>query len=178
MPRLLLCKNKDCQTLEELPIWTGPKEKEADDPLLNELVKRHLQRHGDTSDAVLMTVEDSIWVDPAKRDGILKELSARNTGFSPEVYSIKNTFQEDALRCYSQHGRPKEGCIDYCNSNKLLTSDAWVSEEEKQLDKSDLMIVKGHKKELEAQNPVYLCNYCPVQSWVTTKIRLEAGVYK
>lgn len=181
MPRLLLCKNKACQTLEELPIYTGPPEQEADDPLLNNLVKRHLERHGAMADdeAALLVVADEDWADSAKRDGILKELTHRNTGFSPEIYAVKNTFQEDALRCYSAHSRPKDGCIDYCDHSKMLTTSAWKAEGEELVDSSDAKLFKDHLKEnKDPANDVYLCHFCPVQSYVNTEVRFKKGLYK
>jgi hypothetical protein len=89
------------------------------------------------------------------RDDILKGLQERWTGFHPEFYATKDTYKEDAMRCYNLHRRPKgTDCIDWRDDGRRLTPAAW----------------KGRE--------VYLCDFCPVASQVTTAIRHAAGMYK
>jgi hypothetical protein len=160
---------RECQTIDQLPLFDGPKELEAQDPLLDSVVRRHVQRHGDmrTDAAALLVADDSkpcncelhksrgptFW--EGHRDDILKNLGERWTGFHPEFYATKDTFQEDAMRCYNIHRRPKgTDCIDYHDDSRRLTPANW----------------KGRE--------VYLCDFCPVSSTVTTAIRHAAGMYK
>lgn len=89
------------------------------------------------------------------RDDVLKGLQERWTGFHPEFYATKDTYQEDAMRCYNLHRRPKgTDCIDWRDDGRRLTPASW----------------KGRE--------IYLCDFCPVASQVTTAIRHAAGMYK
>jgi len=149
MPRLLVCK--ECSTIDTLPTqW----ETEDGDPLLDTVVRRHVQKHGDTREdcAVLLRVDDNDW--EYHRDEILSNLKSRWTGFHPEFYATIDTFKEDAAKCYNRHGRPKGAdCIDFCDDSKRLTPADW----------------KG--------SHVYLCHFCVVASSVTTAIRMKRGMY-
>lgn len=152
MPRVLICQ--DCQTIETLPNWTGDPKLEANDPLLDGLVRRHVQKHGDeNNNAMLLNIEDKFWDDDTYRESLLRQLKERWTGFHPEFYATKDTYQEDAAKCFSQHSRPKEGCIDWEDSSKRLTPETWP------------------------KNHVFLCHFCPVAAYVTTAKRMARGMY-
>jgi hypothetical protein len=89
------------------------------------------------------------------KDDILKGLKERWTGFHPEFYATKDTYREDALRCYKAHRRPKgTDCVDWRADTKRLTPEGWRGRE------------------------VYLCDFCPVFSTVMTEIRHRRGAYK
>jgi hypothetical protein len=180
VPRLLVCR--ECQTIEELPLYDGPKELEAQDPILDQLVRRHVQKHGNVksdSAALLVAPEDpchcgekdavnaqgkrvgrstirgphTFW--EGHRDEILKGLRERWTGFHPEFYATKDTYKEDAGKCYNLHRRPKgTDCIDWRADRKRLTPESWKGQE------------------------VYLCDFCVVTSTVVTEIRHRKGMYK
>lgn len=181
MPRLLVCR--ECRTIEQLPLYAGPPQLEAQDPVLDNVVRRHVQKHGDIKPdmaALLVASEDpcrcgekttvdvqgrilkgsrsirgphTFW--EGHRDDVLKGLQERWTGFHPEFYATKDTYQEDAMRCYNIHRRPQgTDCIDYHDDSRRLTPAAW----------------KGRE--------IYLCDFCPVSSQVTTAIRHAAGMYK
>lgn len=180
MPRLLVCR--ECQTIETLPLYTGPKELEAQDPLLDGVVRRHVQKHGDIKPdnaALLVASEDPCQcgekntVDLAGRtrahrsirgphtfweghkDDVLKGLQERWTGFHPEWYATKDTYQEDALRCYNLHRRPQGAdCIDWHADYRRLTPANYHGDQH-----------------------VYLCDFCPVASSVKTAQRLVLGAY-
>lgn len=172
MPRIILCRT--CQTIDVIPLWEGRPEDEAHDPILEYVVHQHNQKHGEgNADAAMMTVEDKYWDDPRTRSDILKRMEGKFVGFEPSLYDIRDTFAEDALRCYSHHHRPTAGCIDYHEPNKLLDAKLWHSVEDDKVDKSD------HKKydNLLPKRPVWLCDWCPVQSWVDTRINTQAHLY-
>jgi hypothetical protein len=147
-------------------------------------VRRHVQLHGDIgpdSAALLVASEDPchcgekttvdvngrIQANPLRirtqhtfweghKDDVLKGLGERWTGFHPEYYATKDTYKEDAMRCYNLHRRPKgTDCIDYRDDNRKLTGKSWPKD-----------------------RAVYLCDFCPVSSQVTTAIRAAAGMYK
>jgi len=166
MPRLLVCR--ECKTIETLPLFDGPKELEAQDPVLGQVVARHVQKHGDVkmdSAALLVASEDACSCPKEKllgfhtfweghRDDVLKGLQERWTGFHPEFYATHDTYKEDALRCYSRHNRPKGAdCIDYHDDSKRVTPSTW----------------KGRE--------VWLCEFCPVNSAVETAKNLKAHAY-
>jgi len=183
MPRLLVCR--ECRTIEELPLYSGPPQLEAQDPILDNLVRRHVQRHGDMKPdaaALLVASEDPCHCDEktlvdartgtkmrnplrihgthtfweGHRDDVLKGLQERWTGFHPEFYATKDTYREDAMRCFNLHRRPKgTDCIDWRDDGRKLTNRDWP-----------------------ADKAVYLCDFCPVASQVTTAIRHAAGMYK
>ena len=88
------------------------------------------------------------------KDDVLKGLGERWTGFHPEWYATKDTYREDAMRCYNLHRRPKGAdCIDWLTDNRRLTPD------------------DGREKH------VYLCHFCPVASSVTTAMRIKRHMY-
>jgi hypothetical protein len=179
VPRLLVCR--ECQTIEELPLYDGPPQLEAHDPVLDNVVRRHVQKHGDLSPeaAALLVASEApcncgekktfdvagrltspvrvrgnhtFW--EGHKDDILKGLGERWTGFHPEFYASKDTFKEDAMRCFNLHRRPQgASCIDWQADNRRLTPHDW----------------KGRN--------VYLCDFCPVASSVKTAQRLALGAY-
>src|SRR4029077_12640725 len=156
MPRLLVCR--ECKTIETLPLFDGPPELESRDPILDNVVRRHVQKHGDISpegaallvaSADVLYCEEKTTVDltgavrghrPSNRgrhtfweghqDDILKGLKERWTGFDPEFYALKDTYVEDAGYCFNRPRRPQGAdCIDYHNDSKRLTPAAWKGRE-------------------------------------------------
>lgn len=165
MPRLLVCR--ECRVIEVLPLYDGPPELEHQDPILTNLVRRHVGIHGDARPdaAALLVVDEKPCHCPkcrgfqnkweGHRDEILKGLGERWTGMHPEWYATKDTYKEDAMRCYNLHRRPQgTDCIDFQTDPKRLTPEHW----------------KGRH--------VYLCHFCPVSTAVITAKRWKAGMYK
>lgn len=156
MTRLLLCHT--CRSIDELPDYSGPPEY---DVLLDDAVERHQFPNGEGHIGKLAQVETKDWEDNAKRAAILekiKEAVEGSTGMPSEWYATKNTYQADAMKCYGDHHRPREGCIDYCDSSKRLgnpTRAGW-----------------------EGGPRVFLCQFCPVETWVRTQVRHQKGAYK
>jgi hypothetical protein len=132
------------------------------------VVRRHVQKHGDINPevAALLVAPEEICTCPkcrgvngtfwqAHQDEVLKGLGERWTGFHPEFYATKETFKEDAMRCYNLHRRPKGAdCIDWQADNRRLTPNTWPD------DKS-----------------VFLCHFCPVASSVATAQRKLLHLY-
>ena len=147
-----------CSTIEKLPaLAEDPKPGDEPDPLLMNVVGRHghvtMFVGGGDPDMQLLNVSEKDWNNPRTQKEILGNLQKRWSGFHPEFYHTKDTFQEDALHCFNRHSRPKGGCIDWEDDSKKLTPDSWK---------------KGN---------VYLCHFCPVASTVTTMKRLARGDY-
>lgn len=151
--RLLMCR--DCRTIEPLPDFDGPPEYDA---LLDHMVEAHKFPNGEMHVGNLAQVPDEDWKNPERRQAIIQQATARTTGLESEFYATKNTFEYDAMKCYGQHGRPDEGCIDWRDDKKRLgnpTKFGW-----------------------QVGPKVYLCDFCPVRSWVATQKRHAAGMYK
>lgn len=181
--RLLICM--DCHTIEELPDYNGPLETvrvpapdgtmmEAqvppvgEDHLLEHLSEPHRkQEHR----GQLVSVPEENWRDTQTRVEILKQLrdqlKGASTGLDPEAYAIKNTFQEDALKCFNAHRRPKDGCIDWESRSKVL-GNSLLTEDEK---------TAARKHGLHSKQKRYLCHFCPVASQVKTKMFDKQGLY-
>lgn len=162
--RLLICLN--CVTVEELPDFKGDNPEE--DVLLEELAGRHAgpkpidgskvtkrldfgpdERHFGN----MLHIEDEVWGNPKYRDEILAQIKSGTTGFESDFYATKNTFVEDAGKCYNAHQRPKDFCIDWHNKTKRLGNP-----------------LKGSKAK------VFLCDFCVVASRVNTA-KAESGIW-
>jgi hypothetical protein len=79
------------------------------------------------------------------------------TGFDPQYYEDKNTYVEDAAKCFTAHRR-QIPCIDWHSDKKRI----------------------GNPTKLgwEAGPKVYLCDFCVVRSSVDTEKRHQAGEYE
>lgn len=184
--RLLICM--DCKTIEEIPDYDGPLETarvpspdgtlmEAQVPpvgadhLLDHISYPHRkQEHR----GQLVQVEEEKWRDHVVRNAILKELQEQlkgsHTGLDPEAYAIKNTFQQDALKCFAKHNRPKDGCIDWEDKSKIL-GNSLLTEEEKDAAREHHLLNRG------SGSRRYLCHFCPVASQVKSKMFDKSGMY-
>lgn len=155
--RLLVCR--DCRTIEPLPDFDGPAEY---DVLLEQLSSAHRYPNGEAHFGNLVRVAEEEWNEPASRQKLISAIQAKTTGIEGEFYATKLTFEDDAMKCFNAHHRPTEGCIDWRDSKKRLGNPTPA-------------VRKNWR-----HNPlaVYLCNFCPVASWVATQERLERGEYK
>jgi hypothetical protein len=147
--RLLLCLT--CETIEEISDHDGPPES---DVLLEELVARH--RFGDGSEHMgnLIQVADREYI--THRERILSQIREGTTGLSeadPDFYAAKNTFQEEAARCFERHRRPDE-CIDYKDKSKQLGNPL-------------------RRSQYDPAQRRYLCEFCPVEVKVNQRKQKE-----
>lgn len=150
--RLLVCF--ECNSIEELPDYDGPHEH---DVLLEELVSRHGPEE-DRHRGTLMQVEDKHWQSKKTRKGIIQQIWKGAKGLDDldeDYYATKNTFVEDAAKCYNRHNRPKDGCIDYKVHNKRIGNP-----------------LKGSPMK------VFVCDFCVVKSTVQEKVYKERGLYE
>lgn len=139
--------------MEELPFFRGNPE---DDVLLDDLTSRHVFPNNERHFGHLFDVEEFRWRNPEVRRQILEQIGGR-TGFDPQYYEDKNTYVEDAVKCFDAHRRTIP-CIDWHSDKKRIgnpTKLGWES---------------GPK--------VYLCDFCPVRSTVDTSKRAKRGLYK
>lgn len=152
-PQLRLIRCTDCRSIDELPDFQGDPVR---DVLLEDLLtKRHIYASGTTHEVALIKVPERLWRDNRIRPRIVEQLSQGGSKGLEEMeggedyYGTRDTYREDALKCYDRHQRPKEGCIDWHNHDKRIgnpTSEGWKT---------------GPR--------VYACDFCPVASWVAKK---------
>jgi hypothetical protein len=154
--RLLRCD--DCLTLEELPDFDGPAEY---DTLLIVLTDKHKFPNGEPHRGRLIKVEKRAWGMSNLKEAILQQIWQGSKGlaeFDSTHYEVKQTFHEDALKCYAQHLRPQEGCPDFNSPSKILKPDT-----------------KAERKEIglspQGMPVIHLCSFCPVRSYMERKAR-------
>lgn len=149
MPRLLVCR--DCKTLDRLPDYDGPPEHDA---ALSYVIERH-HTYGDG-----LTHIGSIMHIPQKdydRLGDHTQLSKELFDAEDEARASRDTFNEDANKCFNRHHRPDMGCIDYMEDSKRI----------------------GTPTRHPGIEPMYLCHFCPVHhGYVVVEQRWRAGQYK
>lgn len=142
----------------ELPDYEGPVE---GDVLLEQLLERPDLKFEDGTDHVgnLMVIPDSLW--ERNRQRILAEIwrDFPDMGDDDIVKAYRNTYIEDANKCFNRHNRPKMGCIDFHDDSKRIGSPT-------------------KNRALAKLKPIYLCDFCPVASgYVATEIRYKKGLY-
>ena len=164
--RLLHCKV--CDSIEELPLFDGAPE---NDHLLQILVDRHVFPSGEPHVGRLYRLPQASWENYEARKQIIEQIkgggSAGLDEFDPEFYATRNTFQEDALKCYNAHLRPTDGCPDYETPSKRLLPN--TKEDRKEVGLVDPSKAPGPK--------TYLCQFCPIHSVVMAKKRALRGDY-
>lgn len=154
-PKIRLLHCHVCKTLEELPDFDGPPEYDA---ILEVALSRH-ETEGVRHIGKLYDVEVRVWEKRNLRETIIRQIKGGSEGlaaFDPEFYNVRDTFKEDALKCYSLHLRPKGGCPDYRSDRKLLVPDTKAERKE-----AGLTMERAPKQ--------WLCSFCPVQSFVESK---------
>lgn len=165
--RLLMCFV--CNTIEELPPHEGPPET---DILLEMTVEKHEFPSGERHVGKLFLLPFKTWANTEQRKAIIDQLKGQGAqgldALDPDknFYETKMTFAQDAMDCWRSRLQP-DHCGDYQNESKRL------------LPKTD-----KERMELGLPDPahsgapkVYLCNFCPVHSVVTTKKRAIRGMY-
>ena len=145
--RLLLCH--DCKSLEELPDYQGDP---RGDILLTVLTDRH-ESAGIKHRGQLLRVDKKHWDSPSTKRAIENQIreSAGHTGLDTEFYATKNTFQEDALKCWEKHLR-NPACGDYRSDKMILRPGTKADRKAAGLPESTMK--------------TWLCSFCPVHSLV------------
>lgn len=165
--RLLVCNT--CKRIDELPDYEGRPE---DDHLLTIVIENYHTTEGGTPHfGNLLRIPIKQWAVTSVRNQILKQIREGSGGISeldPDFYDTKSTFGEDALRCFSDHLRPKGRCVDWHDSKKKLVPKTAALRKDLGLTAPDKL---GGKQ-------VYLCDFCPAAVFMHTKARDAAGLYK
>lgn len=146
--RLLQCF--DCKTVDELPDYEGHPDH---DVLLQHVIDTKHPKLGGVEDhrGALHNIDTAQF--NANKEAILKEMWSKTTGFQPEYYDSRSTFQEDATKCWTtEHSRPTF-CADFRTDKKRIqnpTKEGWKSQDPKAA--------------------VYLCDFCIVRTNVQSEI--------
>ena len=164
--RLLYCYN--CKTIEEIPDFEGHPD---DDVTLQILVERH-ESAGIPHTGFLSKIGVKLYSRPEVKKQVIENLRNRVGGgladLDPDYYTTKATFSDDAMKCYSEHLRPKESCYDWRAKNKRL-----VPKNTAELRK-EAGLMSAAKS---AGTNVFLCDFCPVKTYYATQQRKAAGLY-
>lgn len=167
--RLLICNV--CNTIEPLPDFSGPAEY---DDTLNHRLLSHRTAEGHPHRGALATVSELSWKDDTRRQAILEELSkARgnpDVGLGHNLYDLRSTYQEDAMRCWRFEHNRTQNCEDYKSDKKRLVQN---DEETRSLRRE----VGAESRSKHIQSNTWLCNFCPVHTLVMEKIRKAEGYY-
>lgn len=168
--RLLICH--DCGSVDVLPWYDGPVERDDtlnyrlaahQGPLDSDGKPRYYHR-GD-----MATVSEKSWDDLTIRKQILDEIAKAHAGgevgLGSKLYHARSNFKDDAMACWKQHGRT-DNCEDYKSDRKRLVPDT-----------------KGDRKELGVESRAKyrpgtsLCVFCPYHSVVMQRARKQQGFY-
>lgn len=163
MIRVLYCHDEG--SLDMLPIYDGPPE--YDDALQVLIDRKHTTPSGTPHKGQLFLCPEAAWADRETRKQIVDQFhrggSKGLAEADSEIYNSRDTFSEDAHKCYVQHLRPTGGCPDYRANNKLLVPDT-----------------KAERKEAGLAAPskapgvrIAICQFCPVESFYARKRRGE-----
>ncbi len=146
-----------CDTLESLPDFQGHPD---DDVLLANLASRHVFESGEPHKGQLYDVDKRRWESPSTRYALISEIEKKSgrkirtrrpsgkvdTGFDQEFYDARDTFTEDAGKCFQQHNR-NPGCPDYMSPKKRLLPDTKKERRDLGLSTAD-------------RPATYLCQFC------------------
>ena len=166
--RVLLCSV--CKSAEEAPDFVLEKDQQVD-PIVEGLVYRHTERdpmaHGTLkahfSPFRLISFSDIDWRKDRARCIKLMNEENKKSGFNLWIEEAADTYAEDAMRCFSDHHRPQDGCIDWMDDSKLLGHP--TSEGEK----------TARQMYRLAKNQPHLCQWCFDGS---TRVITKTGTFR
>jgi hypothetical protein len=92
--------------------------------------------------------------------------SAGLAAIDETFYDSRSTFMEDAMKCYKQHNKPKDGCSDWHKNDLML-----IPKTEKDRIKEGM----GKYKDTPGQK-TYLCDFCPVAIGVAERKQKLLGM--
>ena len=146
--RLLVCKTH--AVMWKMKPYDGPAEYDQE---LRELCDRHNAQVPDAQicNAVIYRTD----AETAKKldsETAIKSDLAKNDVF---IRDTRDELKVDALKCFSRHNRPKDGCIDWCIDSKTIGRKTGIAKDKRQ----------------------YLCMYCPAAEHYAHRERIEMGLY-
>jgi hypothetical protein len=130
----------------------------AYDPALEDWMTRH--EHPEVPEDRMRKYDiyatDQASLDAGFATHLKKELEQAQGTF----YSERDQVKEDAMKCFNEHNRPTDGCIDVFSESKILG---------------------GHEsnKRMHPKHRMYLCHACPfVHGYVIPDVRHKKGMYR
>jgi len=165
MFRLLYCLV--CGTLEELPPYDGPLEQ---DVLLTIACETHVFPSGEPHKGKLFVIPIRAWAHTDSRKEMIRQIRGGGSKGIAEIddkfYESRSNFMEDAMTCYGQHNKPKDGCVDWHIKQKMLVPN--TAKERKE---------EGMERYADSPGPkTYLCDFCPVAIGVATRKQKLMGM--
>jgi hypothetical protein len=150
-----------CNTLTKLEWYEGPPDY---DVFLQHWIDDHL--HGKTPDDARGMIFRK---DPSQFDHsgagsnveekMVEEVRAELAVANLEVYALRDSLKEDAVKCHRRHGQPSwpgKLCGSYRNDDKRV----------------------GRTKNVPKDYQRHLCDFCPYEETVRVQKRWDAGQYK
>jgi hypothetical protein len=168
--RLLVCNH--CQTIQEVPDFTGPAEYDA---YLNYRTGEHRTPGGTPHKGFLSRCKASDWAKEEYRLGVLNEINdIIGTGKPPilsatidqEFYDIGANFKSEAMTCWKQHNRTQD-CDDWRSEPKRLIPDTQAERK-----------AEGMPSRARDIPNAWLCDFCPVNSVIQQRVNEKKGLYK
>lgn len=169
--RLLICAA--CKTIEELPWYEGPQEH---DDTGNYRLSFHQLPSGTLHPYTVADISKADWdryrVDIVRK--ITEEIAGiGEAGLGQEFYDVRSNFQEDAIACWKEHGRPgsqnKTSCEDYKSDRKRLLPDTAA---ERRAASTRLLPLSPKNRP-----NTFLCQFCPYHRVVENRVRASRGEY-
>jgi len=158
--RLVVCPT--CKQIEEIPDFQGPVEY---DTLLDVVASRHEYDYDKPHPGLRMfRVKSTDWNNPRVRQEIIVRIKDETStpGLGDTFYTVKETFKEDAMKCWKQHNR-RRNCEDFKSDRKRLMPD--TTKERKAIGVGPM------------QSNRYLCEFCPVHAVMMQRMRAARGDY-
>jgi hypothetical protein len=132
--------------------YDGPPEY---DMVLREMVDRHLgqasDRRPESHESMIIRCDENTAKKLDMETEVNKELMKNHVW----IKDFRDELKVEALKCFNRHMRPVGMCIDYHDESKTI----------------------GRKIGIPKDKRQYLCEHCPVNSFVEFKGRQEAGLY-
>ena len=165
MFRLLYCLV--CDSLYELPPYDGAPEQ---DHLLAIACESHVFPSGEPHKGKLFVLPLRAWAKTESKKEIIRQIKGGGSKGLAEVddtfYDSRSMFLADAMKCYQQHNKPKDGCADWQHKEKLLIPN--TAKERK---------AEGMGRYQDEAGPkTYLCNFCPVSISVNQRKQKLLGL--
>ena len=158
--RLAYCYH--CNSLSKVEPYEGPPEYDIH---LQRWIDEHLHSMSlEDHPGGRVFVKDASQFDHSGEAGgaieeqMVEEVRSELAQANLEVYALRDSVKEDALKCHSKHGRPSwpgKPCVDYQDDIKRIG-----------------------RSDVPAEFQQFQCTYCPYEETVTTQKRWDAGQYK
>lgn len=135
------------------------------DTVLEYAVSQHPDHVGN-----LYRVPIGYWLTDAIRSKVIDQIKGGSKGLrelDPTFYEVRNTFKEDAGKCYQQHNRPTGACAEFRSDKKALRPDTNAERKD-----AGLPLLTRNSPGPKT----YLCDFCVVRRFYERKSNEEKGI--